>query len=46
MRYLLNLSGVAIASTAIVAIGPSAVAQKITYTVTCQAIGGSAPEPL
>jgi len=46
MRYLLNLSGIAIASTAIVAIAPSAVAQKITYTLTCQAIGGSAPEPL
>ncbi len=45
MRYLLKASGIA-AAIAFMAIAPSAVAQEVTYTMTCQDVGAGAPEPL
>jgi hypothetical protein len=46
MRYLLKLSSIAIASAAVVAFAPSAVAKDISKAV-CQAVGASGqPEPL
>jgi hypothetical protein len=45
MRYFLKASGIA-AAVAFAAFAPGAVAQKITCTLTCQAVRGSAPEPL
>jgi hypothetical protein len=46
MRYLFNLTGIAIASTAIIAFAPRTFAQEVTYTITCQDVGAGTPEPL
>jgi hypothetical protein len=45
MRNLLKASGM-VTAIAFAAYAPSAVAQEITETDTCQAVGGGAPEPL
>ena len=46
MHYLLNVCGIATAAIGLAAAAPSAVAQENTFTLTCQNVGGGAPEPL
>jgi hypothetical protein len=46
MHYLLNVCGIATAVITLAAAAPSADAQDNTFTLTCQNIGGGAPEPL
>jgi hypothetical protein len=46
MHYLLNVCRIATAAIALAAAAPSAVAQENTFTLTCQDVGGGAPEPL
>ena len=45
MRYILKASGIA-AALAFAAFAPGAVAQEVTYTMTCQDVGVGTPEPL
>jgi hypothetical protein len=46
MHYLMNVCGIATATIALAAAASSAVAQENTFTLTCQDVGGGAPEPL
>jgi hypothetical protein len=46
MHCLLNVCGLATAAIAFAAFAPSAVAQENAFTLTCQNVGGGAPEPL
>jgi hypothetical protein len=46
MNFIQNLCGVASAALAFAATSPSAIAQEITAVLTCQNVGGVAPEPL
>ncbi len=46
MNFLRDLCGIATAVIAFSATAPSAVAQEMTATFTCQFVGGGAPEPL
>jgi hypothetical protein len=46
MNYLLNVCRIATAAIVLAAAAPSAVAQENTFTITCQDVGGGAPEPL
>ena len=46
MRYLLNISAAAIGSASVAAFASGAVAQEVTYTMTCQDVGAGTPEAL
>lgn len=46
MNHLRDVCGVATTVIALSATAPSAVAQENTYTLTCQLVGGGAPEPV
>jgi hypothetical protein len=46
MQYLLNVCGIATAAIGLAVFAPRAVAQENTATLTCQNVGGGAPEPL
>ena len=46
MRHLSNVCVIATAAIALAAVMPSAVAQEITSTYTCQSVGTAPPEPL
>ncbi len=46
MRHLSNVCGIATAAIALATVVPSAVAQEITSTYTCQEVGTAPPESL
>jgi hypothetical protein len=46
MHCLLNVCGLATAAIAFASFAPSAVAQENAFTLTCQNVGGGAPEPI
>ncbi|MGO9423507.1 hypothetical protein [Roseiarcus sp.] len=46
LNSLRDICGIATAVIALSTTAPSAVAQEMTFTFTCQAVGGGAPEPL
>jgi hypothetical protein len=46
MHYLLNVSGIVTAAIGLALVAPGAHAQENTTTLTCQNVGGGAPEPL
>ena len=46
MRHLSNVCGIATAAIALATVVPSAVAQEITSTYTCQEVGTAPPKSL
>jgi hypothetical protein len=46
MRYLLKIAAAAIGSASVAGFASGAVAQEVTYTMTCQDVGAGTPEAL